>query len=209
MMSRPIFSIFLILLSFHSLGNEQVPGIVVYPNETISVTFDVPTVIFTKEWDFTRLQSVAYFHDASGKKRRVSPKQALEIQLFLGDTDTIRMVSILHKGRGSRTFARIIKDGKLNVYFMMASPNAQGSSGFTFGTAGVQLHGTGIYHGFLVLKKGNWGPDVKARRLMLRKEMIEFFSDCPQVVEQIEDQKLTNNELSVVIDFYYQYCGND
>lgn len=202
----------LFLLSFHSLGYEKVPGIVIYQNETISVTFDVPIVMFTKEWDFTRLQKGAYFYDASGKKRRVVPKQALEIQLFLGDTDTIRMVSIVHKGRARRTFAQLMNDGKINVYFMMTPPSnnvSSGPGGMPIGNAGMHYHGSGAYRGYLLVKKGDWRPDVKAKRLKFRKEMIEFFSDCPQVVEQIEGQELTNKELSVVVDFYYQYCGDN
>ncbi len=203
------FVIVLTFVSFRSFGNEKVPGVVVYPNETISVTFDVQIVMFTKEWDFTRLQKGAYFYDATGKKRRLSPKHALEIQLFLGDTDTIRMVSIAHKA--SRTFARLVKEGKVNAYFIMTPPRnsvTHGSGGTPFGTPGMQFHGSGVYRGYLLLKKGDWGPDIKAKRLRSRKEMIEFFSDCPKVVEEIEDQNLTNKELSVVVDFYYQYCGD-
>lgn len=119
-----LFSVITILMSFTAISNEQVPGVVIYENETINVTFDVPTISFTKEWDFSRLQARAYFHDANGIKSRVTPVEAKEIQLFIESVDTIRLVSVLYRGKSGRTFARLLEEGSINVYAMeIASSN--------------------------------------------------------------------------------------
>ena len=205
---RRLVSIILLFISFGAWSNHQVPGVVVFSHETISVTFDVPTVIFTGEWDFSRLQNKAYYYDSTGSKHFVKPKDALELHFFIGDSDTIRMISIVHKGRATRAFAQIVREGKVNVYSMQVAPNNFNTGSPTFGSSGVQTHGNVSYNGYVLVKRSSSGPDVKAQRLMFRKEMIEFFNDCPEVVKEIEEQELTNTELPIVIDFYYQFCDN-
>ena len=202
-------TLILLFISFGALSNQQVPGIVIFPNETISVTFDVPTITFTKEWDFSRLQMKAYYYDVTGKKSFVTPNKALEIHFYLADLDTVRMISVINRGKKGRAFARIIREGKLNVYAMEIAPNTAISSGPTYGTNGISTHGNAQYNGYIMVRWGDAGPDVKAERLFSRKNMIEFFQGCPEVVREIEEQELTNTELPVVVDFYYQYCGDE
>ena len=221
-MRNPIlFSVIAVLLSFATFANEQVPGVVIYENETIHVTFDVPTISFTKEWDFSRLQARAYFHDANGIKSRVTPVEAKEIQLFIESVDTIRLVSVLYRGKSGRTFARLLKEGSIKVYAMeIASSNttmnnpshvyggAPSPGNPAYRASGFTVSGRTPASGYLLLQKPNEGPDARAVRLVTAKQMIEFFKDCPPVVKEIEEQELTGTELPVVVDFYFRDCGS-
>ena len=58
-----------------------------------------------------------------------------------------------------------------------------------------------------VLKKRN-GPLKRPRGIVFRKDMSEFFSDCPELVEQIQNKDFRKGDLELMVMEYNKKCAN-
>jgi hypothetical protein len=58
----------------------------------------------------------------------------------------------------------------------------------------------------LIFQKGN-GPLKQPRALGWKKDMLEYFSDCPALRERIESKDLRRKEIEAIVLFYNRQCG--
>lgn len=57
-----------------------------------------------------------------------------------------------------------------------------------------------------VLQKGE-GDLKRPKGLTFKKDMADYFSDCPALIEKIESKDFRKNDLEFVVRFYNSNCG--
>ena len=126
---------------------------------------------------FHGMQKGVDFMDDRGKKRLLLPTEADEFG-YIYKTDTIVMRSV-YDNLGSQTdlFLQVLVDGVVSCYshyeYRLSAP---GPNGVSMGQHSVS---------YPVLQHSN-GELVKIRDMYFRKDMADFFADCPALVEKIK-----------------------
>ncbi len=122
----------------------------------------------------------------------------------------VRMISCANTlgGEGmfstsTKIFLKLEIDGPLRLYryyFKQSSP------GFYGGPGGGYAPGATYTSNNLVFQKGN-GPLKQPRTFGWKKDMLEYFSDCPALRERIESKDLRRKEIEAIVLFYNQHCA--
>lgn len=196
-----------LILSFKSEA-KKIEGKILFENDTISVTFNIPIKFFSQEPNFEKLQYKVKYFDSEGNKIIIRPDQAKEIQ-FSYVFENIRMIS-RHNSLGlgnifsksSNIFLRLEADGNLklfNYYYTQSSPGMyNGATGTMTGGYSYSVEG-------FILQKGD-GELKRPKGLTFKKDMIEYFSDCPALVEKIENKVFRKNDMAAIVTFYNTNC---
>lgn len=209
-MRTPILIAILVAFSLH-VHAKKIPGIIVKGDESIHVNFEIKVSFIAGEPNFERIQyKVKYYNDA-GKKVTLRPEDTDEILFYFGGVE-VRMISCentLSSGNifitSKRIFLKIEIDGPLRLYrfyYSQMSPGVGGAPGGAF------PNNTSTYHTVndFIFQKGN-GELKSPRTLGWRKDMIEYFSDCPALRERIESKDLRRKEVEEIVKYYNIYCG--
>ncbi len=56
-----------------------------------------------------------------------------------------------------------------------------------------------------ILQKGD-GELKRTKGLNFRKDMVEYFSDCPELSKRIDNKEFRNNDLESIVRFYNNKC---
>jgi hypothetical protein len=195
------------LLVFHAEA-KKIQGKIVFANETKEVTFNIPVKFLTQEPNFEKLQYKVRYYDASGKKVTLRPTNAQEIQ-FTYKFKNIRMLSINNTlGLGSiftnntKIFLHLEMDGHLKLFRFYYTQNNGGMyNSATGGMTGGYSYTVENY----ILQKGN-GELKRPRNLTFKKDMGEYFRECPKLVEMIESKDFKKGDLESIVRYYNSYC---
>src|SRR5688572_3920908 len=190
---------------------KKIPGKIVLNNgETINVTLLIPFGFLSSQPTYTKLQMRARYIDASNKKVVIRPDDAKEISFDLNG-QTIRMISVNDDlglqslfASQKRAFLKLEIDGALRLftyYFTQHSP------GMYTGSPGGMTGGTYYNVDKFVLQKKN-GPLKQPRGISFRKDMSEYFSDCPELVERIQKRDLRKGDLEIMVMEYNKKCAD-
>lgn len=184
---------------------KEVEGQIIFEDDTVNVTFDIPFKAFGNEPIYERLQRRVKYYDASGKKKVLKPKQAKEIS-FNDGSQMIRMLSRAYKEPGLATkkkplFLKLEVDGEVKMFtyydsrpFLISLPN--GANNRVPG-GGVEIE--------LIQKESS--TLKKPKELAFRKDILAFFSDCPELAQKIEARDFRRRELASIVQFYNLTCG--
>jgi len=207
---KKIVLLILLGLFVNKLYAKKVEGQIITQNDTINVTFNIPMKLFTQEPNYERLQYRIKYYDSLNQKKILRPDQAKEIR-FLHKNEEIRMLSRYNSlgfssffSMNSNIFLKLEIDGELklfNYYYSENSPEMYNSATNTF--TGANSYSIERY----ILQKGN-GELKRPKRLMFRKDMMEYFSDCPELSQKIEMKELRKKDLEAIIRFYCLNCQN-
>lgn len=99
-------------------------------------------------------------------------------------------------------FLRLEIDGKLklfNYYYTQSSPGMYNSS--TGGMTGGYSYTVEKY----VFQKET-GELKRFKGLTFRKDMIEYFNDCPELSKKIEDKEFRKNDMESIVRYYNSNC---
>lgn len=189
---------------------KRIKGEIFYENDTISVTLKIPMKLFTNEPNYETLQNKVKYFDSSGIKKILKPDQAKEVR-FVYEAENIRMISSINSlklgnvfSNNSNIFLKLEIDGPIklfNYYYSQTSPgmydgpNGMVSVGFTFN---VEKY---------VLQKGN-GELKRYKGLTFRKDMMEHFKDCPELLKKIENKEFRKNDIESIVEYYNTYFNN-
>lgn len=189
---------------------KRIKGEIFYENDTISVTLKIPMKLFTNEPNYETLQNKVKYFDSSGIKKILKPDQAKEVR-FDYEAENIRMISSINSlklgnvfSNNSNIFLKLEIDGPIklfNYYYSQTSPgmydgpNGMVSVGFTFN---VEKY---------VLQKGN-GELKRHKGLTFRKDMMEHFKDCPELLKKIENKEFRKNDIESIVEYYNTYFNN-
>jgi len=207
--------IFVIGLAFtFKLEAKKVEGLIFFEKDTVKVTFEIPVSFFSEEVDYQKLQYKVKYYGTDGKKIVLKPEQAKEIQ-FKDGYQEIRMLSRENTLGGgniffgsSNIFLKLEMDGSIKMFKYFYT---QTSPGMTVGGGGMAggtiMVGGGSYNvEKFVLQKGN-SELKRPRGLFFRKDMIEYFSDCPELAKKIENKDYTSDDLDAIVRYYNSQCG--
>jgi hypothetical protein len=190
------------------LEAKKIEGKIFFEHDTMDVIFNIPVDLITEEPNFESLQQRVKYYDSEGKKHILRPDDAKEYR-FKSYHREIRMISrknTLESGRlfstGNNIFLRLQVDGYLklfNYYFTRTT------AGTFNGPTGAMNSGTSYSSERYVLQKGD---DVlkRTKGLNFKKDMQEYFSDCPKLAEKIENKEFRQYDLRSIVRFYNSQC---
>lgn len=200
----------LVVLSLHAYG-RKIPGTIIANGKSRDVTFDIKVPLLADEPNFERTQYKVRYYDESGKKHTLRPDDADEIRFKYGGME-VRMISCANTLGGgsifataSRIFLKLEIDGPLKLYryyFKQASPGSYGGPGGGYST------GMSYTVDNLIFQKGD-GPLKQPRTLGWKKDMLEYFTDCPALRERIEAKDLRRREIEAIVVYYNQHCAKE
>jgi hypothetical protein len=177
-------------------------------HDTVNVTFKIPVGFISQIPNYQSIQyKIKYYDKASGKKITLRPEDALEIGFRYGNV-AIKMLSRSYSfsnnpfSNDGKIFLRLQIDGPLKMfryYYTQSSP------GHFNGATGAMTGGYSYNVEQYVLQRGD-EPLKWPRTWSFRKDMKEYFSDCPALVEMIDSKEFRKNEVEAIVEFYNSKC---
>jgi hypothetical protein len=188
---------------------RKVKGYIVKDGKSREVTFNVRVNFLADEPNLEKLQFRVKYYDENGKKHILLPTDASEISFDLGGTP-VRMVSVTNTlnlgsifSSNPRVFLKIEIDGPLKMYryyYTQHNPSMYTGAGVGFST------GYSYTLDNVVFQKGN-GILKNIKGLGWKKDMMEYFEDCPALAGLIENKDLKRRDVEAIVTFYNQNCG--
>lgn len=196
-----------LIFSFKSEA-KKIEGKIFFENDTLDVIFNIPIKFFTQEPNYEKLQYKVKYYDSTGKIIVIQPDNANEIQ-FTYNFEDVRMLSRNNSlglgnafSRSRSIFLKLEIEGKLKLFNYYYTQYAAGTYNASSGMmTGGYAYGVERY----ILQKEN-GELKRPKGLTFKKDMIEYFSDCPALVEKIESKDFRKNDLEFIVSFYNSNC---
>jgi hypothetical protein len=206
-MRRLLLIIAVIVISLHAYG-RKLQGVIIVNGNSKDVMFDINIRFIAGDPNFERTQYRIRYYDESGKKHILHPDDADEIRFDFKGMQ-IRMISVPNTILGkslfsnaSKIFLKLEIDGALRLYRYYYKQSTGGS----FGAGGAYYPGATFSADNLIFQKGN-GPLKQARSIRWKHDMLEYFSDCPELRERIESKDLRKKEIEAIVFYYNQHCA--
>jgi hypothetical protein len=189
---------------------RKIEGVIISNGKSRQVTFDIKVPLLGNEPNFVRIQYRVRYYDESGKKRTLHPDDADEIR-FDYEGMEVRMISCPNTLGGgsffssdSKMFLKLEIDGPLRLYRFYYKQTTGGA--YYGGPGGGYSPGSTYTVENLIFQKGN-GPLKQPRTLGWKKDMLQYFSDCPALQERIADKDLRRKEIEAIVIYYNRNCG--
>ncbi len=194
-----------VAVSLPSLA-KKVSGGFIKDGKTTETTFFIQVGLLMGEPNFERIQYKVKYLDENGKKKTLRPHDADEFWFDLDGMD-VRMVSVENTlGLGNiftsspKIFLKIEIDGPLRLFrYYYKQTNT------SMGAGGMGTTYTYTVDNLVFQKRG--GPLMKPRSLMWKKDMLEYFGDCPALSERIESKDLKRRDIDEIVFYYNRNCG--
>lgn len=175
----------------------KIDGLILKGNDTIKVKFNIPIGILSGEPIYEKIQNKIIYFDASGKRKTLKADDATEIRFDINGI-TVRMLSCLNSlglgnifSSGTHIFLKLEIDGPLKMFKYHFTSN----------------HGGAVYlDSYYILQNGN-GVLVQPSTLSFKKEMTEYFSNCPKLVQKIESKDFRKKDLEEIVNYYNSECS--
>jgi hypothetical protein len=197
-----------LVVSFHTYA-RKIPGTIIANGKSREVMFDIKVPLLGDEPNFERTQYKVRYFDENGKKQTLRPDDADEIQ-FEYEGLPVRMISCPNTIGGgniflasSRIFLKLEIDGPLKLYRYYYKQTTGGNYGV--GSVGYSAPMAYTVDNF-IFQKGN-GELKQPRTLGWKKQMLEYFDDCPGLRERIESKDLKRREIEAIVIYYNEHCG--
>ncbi|HEX6226778.1 MAG TPA: hypothetical protein VFZ52_20305 [Chryseolinea sp.] len=211
MMRNLSLAAILILLSIQVNAKKIQGKIILNDDREMNVTMIVPFGFLASDPAYIKLQNGVKYLDASNKKITIRPDDAKEISFKWNGRD-VRMLSVnddLELGSlfssHDRVFLKLEIDGAVKLFTCFWT---QSSPGMYNATTGGVTGGTTYSVEKYALKMRN-GPLTRPRGLAFRKDMTEFFADCPELVERIQSRDFKKGDLELMVRVYNEKCAID
>ena len=196
-MKRIIILLIVGLTWTFNLEAEKVEGKMFCENDTVDIVLSIPSKMFASAQTRQRMQNGMAYFDSSGKKRRLIPNDSIKEIRFNDGSNELRIICVPNSIERILTtkyiFLQLEIDGKLRVfkYFFVTS------SGMQRGVPNYGLMNT------LVFQKGD--GELKIFR-NTNKEISEYLSDCPELVEKIESDFFKKKDVLSIVEYYNSNC---
>jgi hypothetical protein len=203
-MKNSLVVVFLIGLAGFTYA-EKVEGMIFYPDgDKEEVIFDLPVV--AGKINYFKLQEKVKFSDSFGEVKVLRPEKVKELRFTFND-EKIRMISLNKSdyvpgspiSSSENIFLKLEVKGNLSLFYY----------------EGTELRNTqiGSYYSFIdnyILKKEDGSllsSNLSTRTTnQFRKIMMEYFSDCPELVTKIEKKEFERQHIREIVGFYNSYC---
>lgn len=184
---------------------ELIPGKICTKTDTTDVTFNVPLIMFTDQWDFYKMQKKVKYLIPDEKQKTIKPTEGAELQFFISEHDTVRLIALEIRGVSAILFLKQDVNGflKLLRYYSVKSstvPNSNYSNGVGHGTTtrSVQIME-------YVIQRGT-GTPVRFPNIGFEKNITNYFYDCPALVEIIKKEDLGKTDMRFMVDYFNEFC---
>ncbi len=180
---------------------KKIEGLIIYPDDTIRVTFIIPTDISgTIPYFFELQRSIKYF-DSDGKKKKIRPTDASEIQFTL-DNNTYRMLS---RKMNFHTYNSVNSDLIDSVMFLKLEVNGYLKL-FSFNQPDMGVQNRTVSYLFQKndseLKWLNW--------FRVKKDLMEYLGDCDSAVEMVKQSNVfLGVKVIPLVEKYNSDCGKE
>lgn len=200
--------IFVLLFVFNFSYSKNIEGYYITTNnEKFNTVFDIPVGLLSDEINFEAIQFVLKYYDKNGEKQKLDLKLIHEVGFeYYGEKFVLRKLKNALDLAPNLIFdtsyilLRIIKEDIISEYSFSRTGYMVNGSGFGgVGGGSFYKYGSGI----LVKKDGTM---VDPSTGSFRKKMREFFSDCPDLVNKLNDKVYKRNQLDQVIEYYKVNC---
>jgi hypothetical protein len=164
----------------------------------INATFHIPFGFFSGEPNYARMQKRIKGIDGADKYDLL-PADVSEVSFVYNGT-TYTMRSIYNTFADEAMFLHVIVDGPVilyNYYESSYSPGAYSAS------TGMSVGGGKQTTMRLVLQR-NGGDLFKVRRLLFKKDLSEYFADCPVILDKINNSSVA--DLPAIVKMYNAQC---
>lgn len=198
------FSLFFLL--FSPVFAKKVPGYFISnKGDTIQVHFRL-SVSLLGEPSYSNLQNKAVYFNQQGEKHVLRPAAAREIGFFYKN-DTVRMLSRFNSiglpaplfHNDGKVFLKLEADGQVKLFsYKQKSQGGFGSSGMPVGL------GFSYAYERYVLQYGS-NPLLQVKGISFRRDMMDFFSDYPELVEKIDQRMYRKENLALIVKEYNHY----
>ncbi len=202
-----LLTIILAIFSLFAYG-KKVQGVIVVNGKSRDVTFEIKVPLLGNEPNFERIQYKVRYYDENGKKKTLRPADADEIR-FNYEGIEVRMISCANTiGLGDifsdaeKLFLKLEINGAVKLYRYYYK---QATGGHSNGLGGYTPGATYTADNF-IFQKGK-GDLMMPRSLRWRKDMLEYFDDCPGLREQIEAKDFRRGDVEAIALYYNQHCG--
>jgi len=195
-MKKLLFLLLFVIAVCENSEAEDIKGKIIYRNDTVDVIFNIPTISITGKIKYTKLQNKVKYYDLAGKKVKLFPEDVVEIRFSYLNED-IRMLSVRDThdfsdnfSKSKNIFLKLIIDGELKLFEYHFSDSS-----------GEMTYVTTSY--ILKRNKGElWWPEQWA----FRKDMVNYFSDCPELTRKIQEKEFEISDFVEIVKFYYANC---
>lgn len=195
---KTVFTSLLLLLSGFAFAAQQVEGTIVYAGQKeVEATFFIPTGLFGGEPNTEALQKGVRYLDATGKKRKLKPDQAVEFY-FNYDGNVYRFVSRQYSsGMFSRnSFLLQLIDGRVKMFeHRKTTRSSTGPNNMGYSTQTITY----------LLQRGD-EPLNEPNLFGFKKEMGKYFADCPELVSLIEEKEFKRRDIGEIVTYYNTKC---
>lgn len=210
-----LFNILALLFIFNQFAfaeKKPVTGKIISTTDTLDVVFMISINVESGMPDFEKLQEKFTYTDAANKKVVVRPSEAKEIQ-FVYRTRTFRMISMentLMLGSimtmESKIFLKLDIDGKLKLYtYYNTKSSAMGGGYGPNGMPMATTYSKISYHKSIYQKED--GALMMPDGITFRSDMKNYLSECPLLVEKIENKNFKKDDGLNIVYFYNNNCG--
>lgn len=215
---RKIFTLITIVLIFtFKLEAKKIEGKIILEDDTIDVTFNIPINFLTQKPNYLQLQNKVKYFDSNGNKIILRPEDAKEINFNYANED-VRMLSRFNSlsfgnifSMNKTIFLKLEIDGKLKLftYYYSEKPgNFSSPSSMPGGVSGGLSLGISIgsiQDKCSILQK-EYGELKSPKLWTFKKDMAKYFSDCPAIVEKLDNPYIDSNSLELLVNYYNSNC---
>lgn len=193
------------VLCFYSLEAKKIEGEILYTNDTIKVTFDIPIYAFGKIM-YEMVQYSIIYYDSLNNKMRIQADSAKEIRFTYG-TENVRMLSkptpvkMLSLRPYNNIFLKLEMDGYIKIFKYYHTKTMTNYSKDRISTGSTSMYGTESFY----IQKGE-GKLNLLNKFVYRKELFKYFNDCPDLVKKIENKEFRKKDIKSIIIYYNTKC---
>lgn len=206
-MRKLIFITVIGLIFIFKLEAKKIEGQIFYKNDTVYVTMNIPVKFFTQKPNYKKLQYKIKYFDSLGVKKVLRPDDAEEVRFtylyekvrMLSRTNTLGLGNIF--SMSSNIFLRIEIDGDLKLFTYYYTQSYQMNNTSIGMSRGVFFYSEEKS----ILQKGD-GELKRPKGLRFRKDMIQYFNDCPELSKKIEVKVFRKSDLDSIVRFYNRSC---
>lgn len=169
--------------------------------ERINAIFDIPVNWVSEEINFGAIQFQIKYFDENDKKQKLNLSSIYEIGFeYMGEKIVLRSLQNTielgnYIGDSSYILLRLMKEDLISEYSYSGTGYMVNASG----TGSFYSYGSGI----LVKKDGTMADPSTGS---FKKRMSEFFSDCPELAQKINDKIYKRKDLYIIIEEYKNNC---
>lgn len=201
-----IFSFLFISLSLTSYSQKKTAmgRLFQYNGDTIVVKIKIPTITFSKEVDYEKIQYRLKYISDDGNTYKVSPHYTKEVR-FKYRGESFRLVSCntisgVGAMRSEKLFLQLEIDGKAKAYRFFKKETAYSAT-----MNGMPAGGRTYIESKIVLQKGDEELYLP-KGINFRKKTAQYFSDCPTLYEKIMDREYAIENLVSIVLYYNGKC---